>query len=219
MKTTKIGVHHSGPMSPTDPYSSSRNLSEAVINSSHKARDFNLSQMGFYIGYNVVIYPDGSWKQYRLLGEQTAAATGSNFDTFHFCLIGNFTMAGRDNVDVPTTKQIATLTQLMRALLDGRPESVGIKTVGGQEFAFTAYNVFPHRVLQPNHTSCYGDLLPDNWARNIAFDYLKEQNKSNAVLFKILCLITDYFNARKLGRIKPLAGVTDFSDEGIIYNP
>lgn len=217
MKITKIGVHHSGPLSPTATYQSGKGLTEASINSAHKARTFNLSQMGFYIGYNVVIYEDGTWKQYRLLGEQTAAATGSNFNTFHICMIGNFTLKPDGTmVERPTTEQLKTLKLLITTLIENKPSTIGIKTVLGQDYSFTAYDIFPHRVLQPKHTSCYGNVLDDNFARNIAFEYLKEKNKANPYVFTFLCVLADYFQKRKLGTIK--LGSNDFSDEGIIYS-
>jgi hypothetical protein len=218
MNITKIGLHHSGPTSPTDPYSSSAKLTEAQINAAHKAREFNLSKMGFNIGYNVIWWPDGSRTQYRLIGEQTAAATGSNFDTFHGCAIGNFTLM-RDGkpVDVMPKAQYDCMRRDIIALIENRPESVALKVLPGATFSFTPYNIFPHRILQPNHTSCNGNAYGDNWGRNIAFQYLKEKNQSNVVLFKILCTLADFFNGVKLGTIR--LGERDFSDEGIIYNP
>ncbi len=213
MPTSKIGVHHSGPMSPSDPLSSSKGLTEASINNAHRDRDFNLSKMGFYIGYNLVIYPDGTRKQYRLLGEQTAAATGSNFDTFHICLIGNFTKG----VDTPTTQQLATLRFVLISLIENKPEGAGIKVVPGQSYSFSAFNIFPHRILQPNHTSCYGPALDDNWARNIAMEYLKQKWNSDLLIYRMICAMSDFFNKKKFGRIS--LGSDGHSDCGITYNP
>jgi len=210
MKTTKIGVHHSGPTSPSNPYSSSKNLTESQINKAHQSRDFNRSNLGYYIGYNVIIYPDGTWKQYRLLGEQTAASTGSNFNTFHICLLGNFTVG----VDSPTKEQVASLKSIIAALIENYPSSIGIKTVAGQQYHFSAYNIFPHRALQPNHTSCYGSVLGDNWARDIAFQYLKQKNSANPFMFKMLSMIADHLNGI---RAVWVVGGSDDSDEGINY--
>lgn len=209
---TKIGTHHFGPTSPDNPLSSSKNLTEAQIESAHKARTFNKSNLGWHIGYNVIIWRDGSWKQYRELGEQTAAATGSNFNTFHICMAGNFTLG----VESPTVEQIKSLTTIIRALIENNPQSIGIKVAIGQTYSFSAYEIYPHRVLQPNHTSCHGTCLGDNYGRVIAFEYLKEKYNTNIFLSKMLSTIIDFFNKRKFGKIKQLGSV-DFSDEGIIY--
>lgn len=197
-KITKICSHHTGPINQVNPLSSSAGITESQINNAHKARDFNLSALGWYVGYNLVIYRDGSKKQYRLLGEQTAAATGSNFNTFHICIVGNFT----SGVDAPTAEQVATLTQVIRALIDNKPETVGIKVAQNATFNFTAYNIFPHRILQPNHTSCHGSLLDDNFGRNIAFEYLKEKNKVDPVLYQIYSFIANFFKSRKFGGVE-----------------
>lgn len=221
MNTTKICVHHSGPLSPTDPYSSSKFLSEQSIDRAHEDRGFNKSTLGFYIGYNVVIYPDGTMKQYRLLGEQTAAATGSNFDTFHICLIGNFTKNQYpkflyDYVDRPSEAQITTLKNLMASLLDNYPQKSGLRVLPGNDYSFSVYNIYPHRILQPNHTSCYGNLLDDNWARNIGFDYMKEKYKSSPVIFKVISALSDFFSKAKLG-MRDLGSQNWDSDEGTNY--
>ncbi len=199
---TDIGTHHSGPTSPTDPHSSSKSLTEAQINSAHKARGFNRSEMGWEIGYNVVIYRDGSWKQYRLIGEQTAAATGKNFDTFHDMMIGNFTWG----VDFPTSEQIATQKLILGALMDNAPQRIGLKVKEGTVLSFTPYRVNPHRILQPNHTDCHGNILDDNFGRDLAFAYIKDKYKSDASLYNALSFIAAFFRStflksRNLGSI------------------
>lgn len=208
----KIGVHHTGPLTPNNALSSSKNITEDNINNAHRERTFNLSDLGYYIGYNVVIYSDGSWKQYRLLGEQTAAATGSNFNTFHVCMAGNFTKG----VDKPTPEQLKSLKLIIISLIENKPSSIGIKVKVGATYSFTAFDIYPHRVLQPNHTSCYGDSLDDNFARLIAFNYLREKYNANPFMFKVLSTIIDFFNKNKFGRIK--LGVKDHSDSNINYN-
>jgi hypothetical protein len=207
-----IGTHHSGPTSPTDPYSSSVNLTEAQINSAHMNRQFNKSSLGWYVGYNIVIYRDGSWKQYRLIGEQTAAATGKNFDTCHIMLIGNFT----PGVDSPTLPQITTLRLLMGALMDNDPKRVGMRVKDGTKLSFTPFRVNPHRVLQPNHTSCHGNLLDNNFGREIAFTYIKDKYKSDPVLYRAMSLIASYFKStflksQKLGSINDDKGYCNFN--------
>ena len=211
MKITKICSHHTGPTSPTNPLSSSKDLTEGQIENAHKDRGFNISFLGWHVGYNVIIYPDGTWKQYRLLGEQTAASTGSNFDTFHICMAGNFT----SGVDSLSLKQIETLTMIIRALVENKPQTVGIKLAQDAVYSFSAYDIYPHRILQPNHTTCHGNALGDNLARSIAFEYLREKNKGNPFIYKMLSTFIDFFNKRKFGRIK--VGVKDYSDDGIIY--
>lgn len=162
---TKICVHHSGGMGSDDTAKSS-SLTIGEINRAHQARDFNLSEMGYYVGYNAVIFPDGTMVQTRFIGEQTAAAVGSNFDTVHICLLGNF----NQGVEVPTWFQQMKLRSVLEALITGSPGRVDLKIRPGTVLNMSFNAIYPHRVLQPNHTECYGNGLTDTWARDLIKD-------------------------------------------------
>ncbi len=165
MHLDKIAVHNFGPSLAANPLSKSQHLTEENINSAHRNRwpEFRSELNGSYIGYNVVIYPNGELRQYRFAGEETAAQKGHNFDTFSICLAGNFT----NGVELPTFEQRGRLKSLLTGLLTGKVESIGIKVKSGTTFGFTRNAIHPHRVLQPNHTSCYGSALSDSWARDL----------------------------------------------------
>lgn len=162
---TKIGLHHFGGIGDNQKAVSS-GLSEQTINLAHKERwpELPSELSGSFIGYNVIIWPNGTVTQYRYVGEETAAATGSNFDTFHICLAGNFSKG----VETPTDKQLASLKALLRAALNGSLGAYNIKTKLGTKLDFSISRIFPHRILQPNHTECNGSSLPDNWGSVLA---------------------------------------------------
>lgn len=161
----KICVHHSAGTQ-SNPLLSTQNISLKVLNEAHRVRwpDFK-SSLGYFVGYNVVILGDGSFVQTRLLGTETAAAIGHNRDTFHILVAGNFTRG----VDVPTDKQILTLRMILSAALRGREalHSIGIKSEMMSKLNFTVSRIYPHRVLTPGHTQCFGNSLPDDWARRL----------------------------------------------------
>ena len=155
MRTIKnIIVHHFGGIG-SNNNASTHNLTEAHINAAHKARwptfysDFN----GSYIGYNVIIYRDGSWRQYRYVGEEMAAVIGHNEDSFHICVAGNF----NKGVDTPTTMQTETLRKIIKAALENRLEPMGIAIASGTYFNLSVKDIYPHRLMSPKgYTECYG---------------------------------------------------------------
>lgn len=158
METIKnIGVHHFA-----------GNLTLPQLNASHKARWPDLPselRPDLWVGYNFVIWKDGTWTQTRYIGEETAAQVGHNFDTVSMCMAGNFT-AG---IELPTEAQKKTLKWLILSVQQGNPVSVGLAVKQGTVLQIDPKNVFPHRVLQPNHTECYGSALSDDWAEKLAF--------------------------------------------------
>ena len=173
LKIDKIVVHNSGGLA-NDPMFSSQSLTESHIENAHKSRwpDFPSELNGKYTGYNVSIFPDGTWKQYRYLGEETAAVKGHNLDSFHIHLYGNFTKG----VDSPTVKQIGTLVTLMKSLLNGTAEYIGIQVKKGTTYEFTKDRIYPHRLLSPvGYTQCYGNSLSDDWARSLVMTTAKIQ--------------------------------------------
>lgn len=181
MEIVNIGVHHSGPIG-SNPLSKSSSLTEEQINAAHKLRwpDFPSELNGSYIGYNAIYFPDGTRIQCRLIGEETAAQKGHNLDTFSGCMIGNFTRG----VEIPTIFQRTKLRNDIKILLTNdwdMIEKAGFKIKQGTILNLTIEKIFPHRILQPNHTSCYGDGLSDSWAREIIGESIGEQEKVTAM--------------------------------------
>lgn len=163
----KFFVHHFGSIG-NDPYAKSSHLKLDHINDAHRLRwpDFQ-SQMGYFIGYNGIIFPDGTLIQTRLIGEETAAVKGWNTGTVSFCLAGNF------NTEYPTFEQEMKLKALIQAFLDKEPARLGLKLAPETEIMVGPYDFLPHRAKQ--QTDCYGRLLTDTWARDMALKYLGEK--------------------------------------------
>ena len=157
-----IVIHHFGGQY-GNPYASTKHLTLKQIDDAHKARwsDFK-SELGYYVGYNAIIFPDGKVVQTRKLGEETAATRGFNNTTFNICLAGNFTLKNGVPVDKPTFEQTTALKHLVFGILQNRT-TLTIKE--GATWNIPLANVVPHRTL--SSTSCYGDSLSNDWARNI----------------------------------------------------
>lgn len=100
MIPVSIVIHHSA---------SGPKTTVAEINAWHKARDFTLSSLGFYVGYHYVILFDGTFVQTRR-DEEIGCHTIPNDGKIGICLTGNFM------TDDPTIAQLVTLTDLVRKL-------------------------------------------------------------------------------------------------------
>lgn len=138
-----IIVHHS--VSPKDvPWVTA----ERSFNNNHKARFNFRSSLGWYIGYQYVIYGNGELKQYRRDNEEGAHCKeqGMNFKSLGVCLSGNF------DAELPNPKQIETLRDFLLQ-----------KT---KEHGIPPGNIHPHRKFA-TYKSCYGSRLADDWARNL----------------------------------------------------
>lgn len=134
-------VHHS--LTPKDlPLTQVENS----INRTHKARGFNMSSLGWHIGYQYIIYGDGQVRQYRKDAEIGAHTKEQdmNFQSIGICLSGNFDM------EFPNAVQVDSLRKLMRKL--------------HKQYLISVNNVYPHRHFAP-YKSCFGSKLPDNWAK------------------------------------------------------
>lgn len=138
-----IIVHHS-----FTPRDLPANQAENSFNQYHKSRGFPISSLGWYIGYHYVIYGGGELRQYRKDNENGAHCKeqGMNFQSLGVCLSGNF------DTEQPSAEQVQALRQLLSA-----------KTAA---FQIAPANVYPHRQFAP-YKSCYGNLLADDWARNL----------------------------------------------------
>jgi len=199
-------VHHSGPIG-SSPYSSSQGLTLSRLNQAHAARDFNESFLGYFVGYNFLVCPDGMIIQTRAIGEETCAQKGHNFDTVSICILGNFTT--QENglpVDVmPSAQKLAFLnlsTNLIRGIVSK------YEVITGTQMNINLSRVFPHRVLQPKHTECYGNYYPDTWARDeIA---VRMRGELNVLIASLLSLV----ERLKLFLAPRSVGGSDYSCDG-----
>ncbi len=171
-----ICLHHAGGLG-TDNFASTQNLSLQSIDDGHKMRwpDFPSSiknpttGQGYFVGYTIVIPADGKYVQTRPLGAETAAQVGHNFDSVAICVVGNFMKKSNGQpVDVMTPAQIATLNMLLKKLLAPSFKDLGLIIEPGSSFDLAVQNIYPHRILQPNHTDCNGTFYPDDWGRKVA---------------------------------------------------
>lgn len=202
-KIKYLAVHHSGGTL-ANPYFSSQSMTLAELERAHRARwpDFE-SSLGFYTGYNIVVFADGSWVQARKFGEETAAQKGHNFDTISICLMGNFSIDPKTGsaVDKPTDAQLRAYRKLAKAIYQKTFEvdEKKLSVVPGTEVDIPLQNVVPHRMLQL--TECYGFLLPDHWARNLLIEDLQL-----SILEQILNLYIRIFDLMRASR-RALIGI------------
>lgn len=159
-----VVVHHFGAVRPEQ---STAHLTRKQINDHHRQNwpDFpSKLDPNDYIGYNIIVWPDGSFTQHRGVGDETAAQKGHNKDAISICLAGNFSP---QCVDVPNYFQEKTVAELVLAAQKGPSalRMMGVTVREGVTIDIPDYNIIPHRVAQPHHTECNGMKLKDNWAR------------------------------------------------------
>ena len=169
-----IGVHHFGGLQ-DDPAFVSSALTVQDIDRAHRGRfgeDFK-SSLGYWVGYTLIVWPDGTWTQTRKVGEQTAAARGYNFNTIHVALAGNFT-AG---IERPTHQQEATLISLLDAALTGTYalKQFGLTFENDTSAVIDPTKVLPHRLFPGSMTQCYGSALDDVWLRSLIITNLRNK--------------------------------------------
>lgn len=153
--------HHAGGTE-ADAYASASGLTLEGVNNAHKLREFGLSSLRWYIGYNFLIFarpvpngigPWGNIIQTRAVGETTCAQKGYNFkgQVISICFINhnfNWDHGAKMEVDPPTeTEENAArwLNQQLPSLL--------------------LANNKPHRFF--SQTKCYGDGLSDNYIQTV----------------------------------------------------
>lgn len=141
-RPNKLIVHHSAASSPTPQFT--------AINSWHKARDFPISSLGFYVGYHYVIEKDGELKTARGESEIGAHTIGHNDSSIGICLVGNF------DFEYPTAQQVGTLGAMLTSVVT--------------RYRLTVADIYPHRAYKS--TSCYGSRLGNDWARAV---YLRHE--------------------------------------------
>lgn len=158
MEIKNIAVHHFGAPNP--------NLTLKQLNNAHKSRwpDFpSKLRPDLWVGYNFVVWADGSYLQARYIGEETAAQRGYNNDTVSICLEGDFSR-GRSG---PTEAQQKTLKWLVNVIIGGNAERYSLAVNRGTTVNISPKNIHPHRFFQK--TECYGTGLSDDWAKLLVY--------------------------------------------------
>ena len=198
MKLDYLFFHHFGGFA-NDPLASSIGLTEEHIENAHKQRwpDFPSELNGSFIGYHIVIYPN-YWKQYRLLGEETAAVRGYNTRGAMVCVAGNFNRLGNSTRDQMTPYQKEWLGKIGYAIINKNPESLGIKVKPGTEIAIPIQNVKPHRYAYA--TDCYGMGLSDSFGREQVVPYV-QLKLYQELLLKYTSLLESLRKVKRLGSI------------------
>lgn len=141
MTPEHIVVHHS-----ITPRDQDQNRAEQGINNTHKERFNFKSSLGWYVGYQYIIYGNGELRQYRKDSEPGTHTKeqSMNFKSIGVCLTGNF------DSELPSTAQVNTLTKFLK----DKSKQYAIKSIR------------PHR-FYAGYKSCYGNKLKDDWASNL----------------------------------------------------
>lgn len=212
-----LSVHHTGPTA-SDPRASTAHHKSAVINAYHKQRwpDFPSRLNGSYGGYTLFINLDGTWDQFRFVGEELAANIGFNKTSIAVCLAGNFT---NGSPDVPTYQQKKTLSDIGQACLKGKRtlEMMGIKCTPDVEVNITLDRIVSHRQLNP-HTECYGSKLANDWARTVVMAGQQPDNLDQLRLSLMQEVVRLYLQVLDLLRKKHFAKQTlgSIGDRGCV---
>lgn len=219
-----IAVHHFGGTQ-ADPFASTKDLSVSAINASHKSRwpDFPsryqkvLNDEFSFIGYNILITPNGDWYQPRAVGEATAAVIGFNESALSICLAGNFSRirGGTTPVDQPTQAQKDRLREILKAAVNNKLEELGIFVVPGTILDFAIPRILPHRGYTSGTTECFGTALPDSWARDLLINDVYSQLGLLKELLATLMKLRDKLAQRSLAQ-KAVGRIGDRGCEGII---
>src|SRR3990167_5571780 len=151
-----ISIHHLGGLK-NNPYASTQNLTETQLENAHRANwpDFPSKLNGSHIGYTFVIFPT-YWKQFRYVGEETAAIRGRNHDGVAIALVGNFNKKPNgESVDNPSRYQAETLRLILGILLEKQHKEFGIKVLPDTDLSLSIGRLWPHRTYQPpGYTEC-----------------------------------------------------------------
>jgi hypothetical protein len=153
-----VAMHHSGGLA-NDKYAPSQHLKWENINEAHRQRWNFKSSLGFYGGYNFFVEKDGTIKEFRAIGEETAAQLGHNFDTISICVAGNFIVKNGVPVEVPTDEQKASVFQLALTSFAPSGDDAGFVVAPNTTIDFNMSRVHHHSFY--SSTEC--DCLPDTF--------------------------------------------------------
>lgn len=206
MTTIKyIALHHGGGLQ-NDIYAKSQHLGWERIDQAHKDRWNFISGLGFYGGYNFYISVDGTYKQFRLIGEETAAQIGYNFNCVSFCTAGNFIERNGIRIEQPTEAQIKTLKMLMKKIID--KDFNGLYIAPNTVIDVPLSSVHPHSFYQQTQCNCF----PDAWGRELMKIPTPQVNVRQTAILTILdnisllfaklrAELSLLFQEKKLGRV------------------
>lgn len=200
-----ISDHHSGGIK-DDMFAKSQHLTWQHINQAHKDRWNFVSSLGLYGGYNFYIQSDGTFKQFRAIGEETAAQIGYNFNCISFCLAGNFIEKNGIKVEQPTKEQLATRKQLINEIISKDFKRIAVAP--NTTIDVSLNSIHPHSFYQTTKCNCY----PDGWGRELMKDTTQPINvRYSAILSLVDSIIVLIQKLRAelsaLFQEKPLGGV------------
>lgn len=180
-------IHHCGG-SDANPLMDSSNQTFEDVNAWHRENPNTwlgrLSSLGYALGYTYFIDKTGKVTQGRADDEQSAHTKGYNNNEWDppenasigICLSGNF------DFSMPSVEQINALKLLLRSKMT--------------EYQIPIENIVPHRKFAVK--SCYGNLLADNWARNLVLPPVKKVESCEAESRVIIEKDKQIFNLQKL---------------------
>lgn len=131
----KIIVHHTAVGSSHNQFLN--------VEQHHRKRGFEISTLGYHVGYHYFIEKDGTTKQARAESDKGQHTTGENLTSIGICLAGNF------DHEIPTPEQTHSMVMLINRLLPS--------------YNIPIHAIYPHRNFA--NKSCYGSNLADNWAK------------------------------------------------------
>lgn len=143
-----IIVHHSAAEEPNPQFD--------AINEWHRARAFVKSELGYFVGYHVVIEKDGTVERARDDLERDCDALGHNFDSLSVCLVGNF-----DKTD-PTAEQLASLGKVLSGWC--------------KKYNISPLAIYPHRKFAAK--TCYGNRLENVFGTLVALSSPASKKKA-----------------------------------------
>lgn len=206
VEVNNIFIHSFGGLG-ENPYASTKHLTLSHIDNAHRARGFNRASLGLYVGYNFIIWPDGTWVQARRIGELTAAQTGYNHNSVSICIAGNFDInpSTGKSVDEFTKAQRDALKHLVITLVEGRWAE--FELAPETKLVLSGARIWMHRRVADK--SCPGNSIPDDYGKNIMVEYYTFRLKL------LRELVEAYYQLlRLLPQSQKLGGAFDFDCGG-----
>ncbi len=210
-KISFIADHHSGSIG-NDTYAKSQHLTWIEINEAHRQRWDFISSLNFYGGYNFYIQSDGSYKQFRAIGEETAAQIGFNFNCVSICLAGNFTMKNGVRIEQPTTMQLETRKKIINQLIS--KNYTDIKIVPGTVIDVSVKSIHPHSFYQQTACNCFIDGWGQELMKETDNEVETHQTAVLGLIDAILLLITKLKGELQILFTKKKFGAMDRSCDG-----
>lgn len=115
---TTVVLHHTAVSRATQP------LQLDSVNTYHKQKWNDVSELGYYTGYNFFVEPTGARTQCRLVGEETIAQVGNNCDVPERCGMVSYCMAGNFAAEKPTQHQVNDFVEFVAEVRKRYPNAV-----------------------------------------------------------------------------------------------